>query len=264
MEPLALGEEPDWVQEQRRKDYYANALQRKDPWTEQDDARLKMLLKEHRYGYAELSKMLQRSTGAIQRRCSDLGLKERPVRVSPHEGHWTDEHYQILADGIRNGDSYTLIGEQIGKSEKAVRGKVYTVYFTESADKIRKMMGAGPWGSGAPAPTMRQAVHLPGHRQTAKDLATELVSLLTYRLQTMDGDNPYWQRKMCMHWDDVRCLKGCDNCDECSQFQRITPQYCARCGATFYERREQRFCQACRTARKKQAQRRWARQKAGG
>lgn len=263
MEPLSLGAEPDWVKEQRRKDYQAFAAQRKDPWTEQDDARLKALLKEHRYGYAELSRMLQRSAGAIQRRCSDLGLKERPVRVSPHEGHWSDGDYITLAEGIRNGDSYTAIGEQIGKSEKAIRGKVYTVYFTESEDKIRRMMGAGPWGSGAPSPKMRQAMNSSQHRQEAKDLAADLVSLLTYRLRTMDQDNPYWQRRMCMHWDDVRCLKGCANCDECSHFQRIQPQYCARCGATFYERRENRFCQACRTARKKQAQRRWARQRGG-
>ena len=32
-----------------------------------------------------------------------------------------------------------------------------------------------------------------------------------------------------------------------------------RCGGTFYERKENRFCAACRTARKKQAQRHWCR-----
>lgn len=31
LEPLALGKEPDWVPEQRRKDFQAFALQRKDP-----------------------------------------------------------------------------------------------------------------------------------------------------------------------------------------------------------------------------------------
>ena len=33
MEPLALGEEPEWVAEQRREDFETFALQRKDPWT---------------------------------------------------------------------------------------------------------------------------------------------------------------------------------------------------------------------------------------
>ena len=58
MEPLALGEEPLWVAEQRKKDVNAFRLQRKDPWTSEEDGRLIMLLKMHKYGYAELSEML--------------------------------------------------------------------------------------------------------------------------------------------------------------------------------------------------------------
>ena len=63
-----------------------------------------------------------------------------------------------------------------------------------------------------------------------------------------------------MNWDDIGgCAAGYKDCDSCSEFRRIPPQYCARCGGTFYERKENRFCSACRTARKKQAQRRWCR-----
>jgi exosome complex RNA-binding protein Csl4 len=36
-------------------------------------------------------------------------------------------------------------------------------------------------------------------------------------------------------------------------------KYCSRCGATFLEREEQNFCPACRVARRKRAQRKWAR-----
>ena len=138
MEPLALGKEPPWVEEQRHKDYRANAIQRKDRWTPDEDRRLRELLKLHRYGYAELSEMLNRSAGAIQRRCSDLGLKERPVKADNTGAavKWTPDMLQIVADGIRNGDSYSLIGRRIGKSEKAVRGKIYNTYLTEDADKI--------------------------------------------------------------------------------------------------------------------------------
>ena len=46
MEPLALGEEPAWVAEQRKKDFQSFAIQRKDPWTPDEDARLKMLLQQ--------------------------------------------------------------------------------------------------------------------------------------------------------------------------------------------------------------------------
>ena len=162
MEPLALGEEPDWVAEQRRKDYYAFAHQRKDPWTAGEDSRLSALLKQHKYGYAELSEMLQRSAGAIQRRINDLGLRERPVKADNHskESEWTAADFQALADGIRRGDSYTEIGKAVGRSEKAVRGKVFFVYLTERADKVRAMMGDGPWGTGAPVPTVKTVTSL--------------------------------------------------------------------------------------------------------
>lgn len=261
MEPLALGAEPDWVADQRRRDYHAFAAQRKDPWTPDEDARLKMLLKKHKYGYAELSDILHRSAGAIQRRCTDLGLKERPVKANNHgkDAAWTDDDFSILADGIRNGDSYTLIGKAIGKSEKAIRGKVYFVYLTENADKVRAMMGDGPWGSGAPEPTVKQGFYLSRTRTAVRQNLSILDALLRKRMNDL-GYDPYWQRFMCMNWDDIGgCAAGCAECDSCTEFARIPPQYCARCGGTFYERRENRFCASCREARKKRAQRHWCR-----
>ncbi len=152
MAPLALGKEPPWVAAQREKDRKSCALQRKDAWTPEEDAKLIAMLKEYRYGYAEISETLHRSTGAIARRCRDLGLKERPIREhsGAKENRWTTENTAALENGIRNGDSYMLIGKTVGKSEKAVRGKVYNTYRTEDADKVRAMMKDGPWGHGAP------------------------------------------------------------------------------------------------------------------
>lgn len=259
LEPLALGEEPEWVEEQRKKDFVACSLQRKDPWTKVDDERLIRLLKKQKYSYSDLSKMLQRTEGAIQRRCTDLKIKDRPVKKDTHgaESVWTQWHYDRLEEGIKNGDSYALIGSVINKSEKAVRGKVYVTYLTESADKVRKILGTGHWGDNAPEPALKQALYLSGHRAGAKDGVARLISLLKYRMNQL-GYDPYWQRHMCMNWDDYEgCSAGSDNCDSCTSFRRIKPQYCARCGKTFYERVESRFCGACRTARKKKAQRKW-------
>ncbi len=266
MEPLALGAEPEWVAEQRRKDYHAFATQRKDPWTPGEDSRLIMLLKQHKYGYAELSDMLHRSAGAIQRRCNDLGLKERPVKADNHskESAWTDADFQTLAEGIRRGDSYTEIGRALGKSEKAVRGKVYFVYLTEKADKIRSMMGDGPWGHGAPEPTVKQAVCLSRCRTAAKNDLQRLCSVLLHRtrqLQRERGDyDQYFQRAMCMHWDELKsvCGAGCEDCDACTEFQRIQPQYCVRCGATFYERQKSTICHRCHDARRHSARKKYA------
>lgn len=261
MEPLALGKEPEWVKEQRSKDFLSLSLQRKDPWTPDEDAKLIRLLRQHKYGYAELSEMLHRSAGAIQRRCSDLGLKERPVKAENPTGDnkWTDEKVRTLADGIRNGDSYMVIAQAVGKSEKAVRGKVWTTYLTENADKIRAMLGDGDWGNGAPDPTVKQAIHLSNGRAEVRRNLSILDAILRKRINDL-GYDPYWQRFMCENWDDIGgCLAGGTDCDSCTEFKRIRPQYCARCGGTFYERKENRFCQDCRTARKKRAQRHWCR-----
>lgn len=260
MEPLILGEEPAWVAEQRKKDFEAFALQRKDAWTSAEDSRLKFLLKQQKYGYAELSEMLKRSAGAIQRRCTDLKIKDRPVRADNHgnTAQWTDEMCEIVAKGICSGDSYNAIAGKIGKSEKAVRGKVYTVYLTENADKIRKMINGGKWGDGAPVPTVRQARTLSQHRAACNKQISSLLSVLRYRMNEL-GYGTYWQRNMCMNWDDYKgCKAGCENCDECVEFVRIKVQYCARCGTDFYERGQNRFCSKCRTARKKKAQKHWA------
>ena len=259
MEPLVLGEEPDWVAEQRRKDYHAAALQRKDPWLPEEDSRLMHLLKKHQYGFAELSKMLRRSAGAIQRRITDLGLKERPVKAC-NRNKWTTTDCQALADGIRAGDSYALIGDIVGRSEKAVRGKVYYTYFTENADKVRSMLGAGQWGFGVPIPTVKQARYQSNYRGTIEKELSQLIGILAYRRNEL-GYEPYWQRHMCVKWHDIKgCTADCNNCDSCTEFERIQPQYCARCGCTFYEQQKDRFCAPCRMSRKKLAQRKWARQ----
>lgn len=260
MEPLALGEEPAWVAEQRKKDFQAFAIQRKDPWTPDEDARLKMLLQQHRYGYAELSDILRRSAGAIQRRCNDLGIKERPVKADNHgsSAAWTQTDFDVLADGIRKGNSYTAIGKALGKSEKAVRGKVYFVYLTENQDKVRAMLKDQPWGYGAPDPTVKQAVHLSRTRTETVQTLEMLCSVLRKRINDID-DNPYWQRLLCVSWDEIKGCDRCENCDECTEFRRIPPQHCARCGRSFIERKENTFCPTCRLARKKKAQRHWCR-----
>ena len=266
MEPLALGEEPDWVAEQRKKDFEAYALQRKDPWTSEEDSRLRYLLAQHKYTWAEITDMMRRSNGAIQHRCNDLGIKDRPVPIQStgKRGTWTDDDFKALADGIRNGDSYAVIGKVVGRSEKSVRSKVYNDYLTENADKVRAMLEDGPWGTGAPAMDVRHGFYISRTRQEVRRNLSILDALLRKRMNDL-GYDPYWQRFMCMNWDDfIGCSAGGNDCDSCTEFRRIKPQYCARCGGTFYERKENRICAGCRTARKKAAQRKWCRLNAKG
>lgn len=237
LEPLAFGEEPAWVAEQRKQDFKAYSLQRKDPWTPAEDAKLRMLLEQYKYTYEQMSDMLRRSPGAIQRRCADLGLKARPVRINPHgpEAVWHQEDYDRLAEGIKSGESYMSISKALGKSEKAIRGKVYYCYLTENTDKVRAMMAGGNWGDGAPEPTVWQARLLSRSRAGMQTTMTMLVEALNCRIQQVGYDpaledhwNQYWQRTTCLHWDDLKhCTAGCTDCDSCAEYKKIPPQYLA-------------------------------------
>ncbi|MEG0854711.1 MAG: hypothetical protein RSF82_12610 [Angelakisella sp.] len=117
---------------------------------------MKGYLKEYRYSYDELSRLLHRTCGAIQRRICDLGLKERPIKAD-NMVKWTEAELALLSSGIRSGQSYELLSVSIGKSSKAIRGKVGATYKTESLDAVRKMMVDPFWSSGMPVPTVNQA-----------------------------------------------------------------------------------------------------------
>lgn len=188
LEENALGKEPPWLPEQRKKDSRSARQHRRDCWTQMEEERMIHLLRQHKYGYSEIAKMLGRTEGAVVRRCRTLGLKERPVRRPTHDGEWTQELLDIIADGIRSGDSYPVIAERIGKSEKAVRGKVQYTYLTERPDKVRAMLAGGPWGSNRPVPTVLQALAHSEHRRRTKKQLAALAGLLEYRKEQIEEE----------------------------------------------------------------------------
>lgn len=222
MEKYSLGAEPPWVDEQRRRDRQTANERLSSPWTPEEDSRLKMLLRQQKYGYQELSELLHRSCGAIQRRCLDLGIKDRPLKADIHGKPWTQADYELLEDGIRQGFSYTQIAARLGRSDKAVRGKVFDTYLTEVPDKVRSMMGSMPWGYGAPEPTVRQALLLTRTRSKTRQALANLCGVLQAQVNACREDTAeYFQRATCTHWDSLRhhCQQG-DNCDTCPHFSR--------------------------------------------
>ena len=121
-------------------------------------------------------------------------------------------------------------------------------------DKVRTMLQDGPWGHGAPEPTVKSAKH----KESGRKPMAQLCALLLVRRNSMEWGE-YWQRDLCQHWDDIRgCRMRCSDCDSCAKVQRIRPQYCQMCGGEFLERREQAYCPKFRAMRKKQAQRKYA------
>lgn len=142
LERMAFGCEPAWVQQKRRSDIEKNKKYITTPWTKEEDKRLTDLLKQYRYTYHELSKMLKRTSGAIQKRICDLNLRERPLKVDNHI-KWTDKEKEELIRMIEDGHGYEIMSERIGKSSKAIRGRVYSYFGTENLDKVRITMKKG-------------------------------------------------------------------------------------------------------------------------
>lgn len=138
-EKYALGAEPEWVDKKRVRDCAKARSIKTTPWTKDEDERLLKCLKEYKYSWTETSKKLHRTCGAIQKRCAVLGYKERPLRESPHS-KWSEEQLQLLKEMIIDGCNYFEMQEKIGKSEKAIRGKIYNLYKTERLDNVRMIL----------------------------------------------------------------------------------------------------------------------------
>jgi len=120
LEKNILGKEPTWVKEQRRLDIAVAEQFKKSPWTENEDKQLIYYLKLFKFTYDDLSKMLGRTCGAIQRRICDLGIKERPLKVDNRSNPWKKEDLELLNDGIKDGLSYELLAEKANRSSKVL------------------------------------------------------------------------------------------------------------------------------------------------
>ena len=255
----SLGKEPKWVDEKRRKDIKKSYQFKRTPWSEFEDKELMRLLSKYKYSYKELSLKLQRTEGAIQRRICDLGIKERPVKADNYI-KWTESEYMMLGEMIKNGYSYELISEKISKSVKAIRGRVYNTYLTERLDKVRAIIGDGNFGDNAAPKQLKHKNLLSAEEKSeVKELMSRFIACLSADLDEIKKFNVYFQKDMCQNWDKYRGCKAKENgCDECISFVRLKPQFCKRCGKDFIEHGEHLYCQNCREARLKQAQRKYA------
>jgi hypothetical protein len=250
-EPYAMGEEPAWVQEKRRQDYAERRQIKATPWTSSEDEKLIRLVKKHTYGFRELSQMMGRTEGAIQRRLKDLGIKDRPVKADNHI-KWTDEEFEILGEMIISGKKYEQMADILKKSVKSIRGRVYQMYLTESLDKARAMIGTGPWGIGRPERKIKQYLLMSQEeKEQTRQLVTRLTAIIRNQYKQFFDQSDYWQKEICRLWEGY-CTAGETDCDSCISFERIKPQFCKRCGKKFLERRENLYCKECREARKKQ------------
>ena len=248
-----LGKEPEWVKEKRKHDVEKKQKYIMTPWTKAEDEKLRRLVAKQQYTYDDLSKMLRRTNGAIQKRLCDLNIKDRPVKADNHT-RWTEKEFEYLGEMIKAGYGYDLIAERIKKSSKACRGRVYQMYLTENLDKVRLLIGNGKFGDNRPERKIKQwnAMNTEERIET-KDELTKLVAVLQYRFKQQVNETEwgeFFQKDMCENFGSS-CLQT-EGCDYCTNFKRIQPQNCKMCGKTFWEKKENLYCSSCRDMRKKQ------------
>lgn len=172
-----LGKEPDWVKEQRRLCTLAKMKYHTGPWTPGEDEWLKRLLKQYKYTWSEIARMMHRTEGAIQRRIIDLGLKERPIKSDNHNP-WSDEDYQLLGELIKQGHHYETLSEILARSTKAIRGRVYSMYLTENLDKVRTIIGDSNWGDNRPDRPVTHPTLTSAERQEVRQNISLLAGIL--------------------------------------------------------------------------------------
>lgn len=259
----ALGPEPAWVNKKRRNDIQRSRLIAKTPWTPREEELLERYIKAGKYSYKQLSEKLHRTEGAIQRRIRDLGFTERPIKADNHT-KWTDAEWATLGEMIKAGDNYEQMSDVLGRSSKAIRGRVFNMYLTERLDAVRAYIGTGRWGDGAPNKPLRYLRLMPPDEKEGamfflSVLARDLRMIAKDRSGVTEEYRDYWQKDVCMNWDNaLGCTAREADCDSCVSFRRIPVQHCCRCGKDFFERKTSDFCSDCRYARLKAAQRKWA------
>lgn len=248
-----LGEEPQWVKDKRRHDIEKARKYILTPWTKTEDDKLIFLVSKQKYTYDELSKMLRRTNGAITRRLNDLGVKERPVKADNHN-LWSEDDLRHLGELIKAGYGYDLMAEEIGRSSKAIRGRVYQMYLTENLDKVRQIMGDGQFGDNRPERMIKQWNNMnTEERIETRDGMTKLAALLQWRFKQQINETEwgeFFQKDMCVNFCGS-CLET-SGCDSCENFKKIEPQNCKMCGKTFWEKKSNLYCSGCRDMRKKQ------------
>ena len=143
MEENALGAEPAWVKVKRKKDTakQVDIQNNNDPWTKNDDDRLKHYLSLQRYTLKEISVKLNRTNGAILKRIDALGIQDRPVPEDNHQ-KYTEEEKEKIKNMVQENASYHLLSITLGKSERALRGYLYRNYGTERLSQVKQQIDA--------------------------------------------------------------------------------------------------------------------------
>lgn len=131
-EPGALGPEPLWAEIKRQSDKQKAVQKKTTTWTAEEDAKLECLLNQFKYGYFDIARIMQRTEGAIKRRCFDLNIKARPIKADNHR-KWQEWETEMLKQMWSKGYTEEDISIKLdNRSVCAVRGKIERLQYEDA------------------------------------------------------------------------------------------------------------------------------------
>lgn len=135
----ALGKEPNWAKEKRKRDITSNIYRRKGQWSKKEDEYLVSLLKQYKWNIREIGHILQRDEDSIKTRIEKLNIKERPL--PPEINKWTEEDKEKLFNMIKSEYNYTFISKEMSnRTLKGIKGFLYRSFGTQNLDIIRERL----------------------------------------------------------------------------------------------------------------------------
>lgn len=115
IEPKILLPEPEWFEEQRKKDYHEIPRRRKAVWSKQEEAKLIDLFKIN-YSISAIAEELGRSEHAIQRKISKLRSSGQMLRCCI-QIKWTDKEIAMMLELEEQGLTDKEIACELGREK---------------------------------------------------------------------------------------------------------------------------------------------------
>lgn len=131
LEENALGQEPEWVKQERRKGYYKP---RRNEWSKDEINKIGRMVRCGK-NLEEIARAMKRSTSAVRHRLIVENLGQ-PVKVVNER--WTYIDAQKVAELVMT-HSLSEIAEEVNRTERSVEGFLTRATGSMSIDKVRKI-----------------------------------------------------------------------------------------------------------------------------
>lgn len=108
--------EPDWFEEERRKDFYLPKRTNRQ-WTKNEERTLMQMLNAN-YSYEDISSRLERSIYSIKKK--RFLLQKQLSEPSSTKRQWTNEEKDLLIHLRQSNMTYKEIADHLGRTKKSV------------------------------------------------------------------------------------------------------------------------------------------------